>query len=74
MNHFIERPISKGHPRIKFVFKCDNCGSINFHRDDFMKECSSFFEGYFTCSDCKKEHDYTSDSFIRQKEQLSLNL
>ena len=43
---------------------CCNCGCKEFEREPFQANFSHV-EGFYNCADCKAEHDYCSDSFLR---------
>jgi hypothetical protein len=44
------------------TIKCSDCGCVDFYRrEDIAKYCVSFLEGFFNCSNCHKQIDYTSD-------------
>lgn len=65
MKSFVDKELT-------FTFKCD-CGSKDFERPEReTMKLVSFFEGIFECTNCKKEHDYCSNSFIRSLTQLEL--
>ena len=73
MTHYIEPPVRRAEPSIRFVFTCE-CGCNRFHRAIEMKMCVSFFEGYFNCSACNRQHDYYSDAFTRVEQPTQLQL
>ncbi len=56
---------------LTFIFNC-SCGSKDFDRPICFKDLKGFYEGHFECSECKKEHDYTSKAFKRTYTQLEL--
>lgn len=65
--------VSYDNSTIKHSFLCD-CGSIRLYRPKKQYN-HTFFEGFFICVECKKHHNYYSDSFkvINDKiTQLSL--
>lgn len=56
--------------KIFMDFKCD-CGCTNLYRNKKQYHLS-FFEGYFICLECKKHHNYYSDSFYKINYQITL--
>lgn len=73
MKYWEEFPRTRTDKYLKFKFQCDSCGNDSFKREEGF-EHTSFFEGFFLCEACGKEHNYYSDSFSRVEDQLTLNL
>lgn len=57
------------------IFNCE-CGSKRYYRPvEIGIHCKTFFEGYFQCEKCNKEHNYCSDAFVlnsSENKQLTL--
>lgn len=73
MKRITEKAIRRGEEPITWQFKCD-CGCDDFYRPKEIEYCVSFFEGWFCCSGCKKEHNYYSDAFNRNTVPVQLKM